>query len=172
MRTLALFPLLLAISPSRIRVRRITEPFQPSFASKNLRSISSGMLLRSSNLEPAPEVFSQRPNVLAGFSPEMLPLIGLGDAAPHLLSGCPPTNTRPPACEIGRPHHSGCCHRLQDIFVTGAFLAYASAGISRCRDILSSARLTCRDHGPRWCSLWRVQVRGGRVKSGRLAAEI
>src|SRR5215831_7191878 len=91
----------------------------------------------------------------------MLPLIGSGDAAPHLLSGCPPTNTRPPACEMGRPQHSGCRHRLQDVFVTGAFLAYASAGISRWRDILS-AKLTCRDHGPRWCSLWRVQVRGGR----------
>src|SRR5262249_39717590 len=77
----------------------------------------------------------------------MLPLIGSGDAAPHLLSGCPPTNTRPPACEIGRPQHSGCRHSLQDVFVTGAFLAYASAGISRWRDILS-ARLTCRDHGP------------------------
>src|SRR5262249_60517329 len=43
MRTLALFPLLLAISPSQIRIRRVTELFQSSFASKNLRSISIGM---------------------------------------------------------------------------------------------------------------------------------
>src|SRR5262249_53826288 len=43
MRTLALFPLLLAISPSRIRIRRVTELFQSSFASKNLRSISIGI---------------------------------------------------------------------------------------------------------------------------------
>src|SRR6516164_2122785 len=43
MRTLALFPLLLAISPSRIRIRRVTQLFQSSFASKSLRSISSGM---------------------------------------------------------------------------------------------------------------------------------
>src|SRR5215470_1408363 len=55
MRTLALFPLLLAISPSRIRIRRVTKPFQSSFASKNLRSISVGMRFSASqvsNLEP------------------------------------------------------------------------------------------------------------------------
>src|SRR5262252_10596324 len=55
MRTLALFPLLLAISPSRIRIRRVTQLFQSSFASKNLRSISVGMRFSASqvsNLEP------------------------------------------------------------------------------------------------------------------------
>ena len=48
MRTLALFPLLLAINPSQIRIRRVTELFQSSFASKNLRSISSGMSFSAS----------------------------------------------------------------------------------------------------------------------------
>src|SRR5215469_4444466 len=39
-RTLALWPLLFAISPSRIRTLRLTAGFQPSLATKNLRSIS------------------------------------------------------------------------------------------------------------------------------------
>src|SRR6516225_11285990 len=39
-RTLALWPLLFAISPSRIRTLRMTAVFQPSLATKNLRSIS------------------------------------------------------------------------------------------------------------------------------------
>ena len=43
MRTLALFPLLFAISPSRIRTLRTTEFFQPSLATKNFRSISRAM---------------------------------------------------------------------------------------------------------------------------------
>src|SRR5262245_28877510 len=42
-RTLALLPLLFAISPSRIRTLRTTAVFQPSFATKNLRSISRVM---------------------------------------------------------------------------------------------------------------------------------
>src|SRR3974377_784185 len=50
MRTLALFPLLLAISPSRIRSRLVTQLFQSSFASKNLRSISSGMIFSVSQV--------------------------------------------------------------------------------------------------------------------------
>src|SRR5262245_16322752 len=44
MRTLALLPLLFAISPSRIRTLRMTALFQPSLATKNLRSISRLML--------------------------------------------------------------------------------------------------------------------------------
>src|SRR4029077_6501522 len=43
MRTLALWPLLLAISPSRIRMLRMMECFQLLLAIKNLRSISNGM---------------------------------------------------------------------------------------------------------------------------------
>src|SRR5262249_62005301 len=43
MRTLALFPLLFAISPSRIRTLRMTEFFQPWLATKNFRSISRVM---------------------------------------------------------------------------------------------------------------------------------
>src|SRR5262249_30385419 len=102
------FPLLLAISPSRIRIRRVTELFQSSFASKNLRSISSGMsfpllMSRTSNhhrngILKCPSgylcsVHSQRPNVVAGFCTRDAASIGAGDAVPHLLSGCPPTNT-------------------------------------------------------------------------------
>src|SRR6516164_9000431 len=45
MRTLALFPPVLAINPSRIRIWRVTKLFQPSLATKNLRSISSGIEL-------------------------------------------------------------------------------------------------------------------------------
>ena len=43
MRTLALWPLLLAISPSRIRMLRMMEFFQQLLAIKHLRSISNGM---------------------------------------------------------------------------------------------------------------------------------
>src|SRR5262245_58141098 len=43
MRTLALLPLLFAISPSRILTLRMTAVFQPSLATKNLRSISRVM---------------------------------------------------------------------------------------------------------------------------------
>src|SRR5262245_17383819 len=56
-RTLALFPLLLAISPSRIWIRRVTELFQSSFASKNLRSISIGM---SFSAEPTGTVLGRK----------------------------------------------------------------------------------------------------------------
>src|SRR5262249_48724622 len=38
-----------------------------------------------------------------------------------LLSGRPPTNTRPPACVIDRPQRSGWRHHSQDIFVTVPF---------------------------------------------------
>ena len=60
MRTLALFPLLLAISPSRIWIRRITELFQSSFASKNLRSISSGMSFFRFLVDPSFVALSSR----------------------------------------------------------------------------------------------------------------
>ena len=43
MRTLALWPLLLAIRPSRIRILRMMEYFQLLLAIKNFRSISNGM---------------------------------------------------------------------------------------------------------------------------------
>src|SRR5215831_2502922 len=49
-RTLALWPLLFAISPSRIRTLRMTAVFQPSLATKNLRSISRLMSGESARL--------------------------------------------------------------------------------------------------------------------------
>src|SRR5262249_43667411 len=170
MRTLALFPLLLAISPSRIRIRRITELFQSSFASKNLRSISSGMLLRSSNLEPVPAVFlntrpgsfssvhSQRPKLLAGFSPQISAFDWTGRRRSAPLVRMPIDRHTATGVRNWTTEHSGCHHRLQDIFVTGAFLAYASAGISRWRDILGPPLvLSVESAGPRRS-----------VKSGRL----
>ena len=62
MRTLALFPLLLAISPSRIRICLVILFFQPSFASKNLRSISSGMIFPASQVSH-PKTISRRPRL-------------------------------------------------------------------------------------------------------------
>src|SRR5262245_30108338 len=131
MRTLALFPLLLAISPSRIRIRRVTEPFQASFASKNLRSISVGMRFSASqvsNLESAERRRSaqhaRRTRLGADLWRPTRP------RKPLVRTPTDP-HTAPPACEIGRPQRTGCRHDLQDIFVTGRFLADARAPESR-----------------------------------------
>src|SRR5215831_18743708 len=120
MRTLALFPLLLAISPSRIRIRRVTELFQSSFASKNLRSISIGT---SFSAEPSTSTGTvlKRKTHASGLT--------FGGQRKRLFSSaacpasCPDAHrpTRQPACEIGRPQRSGWGHHLQDIFVTGRF---------------------------------------------------
>src|SRR5262249_2029471 len=95
MRTLALFPLLLAISPSRIRIRRVTEPFQSSFTSKTLRSISVGMifpLLRSRTYnQPGHAV----PYSTQDEHASELTFKGQRDQE-NLLSGHPPTHTPHP----------------------------------------------------------------------------
>jgi hypothetical protein len=62
MRTLALFPPVLAINPSRIRIWRVTKLFQPSVATKNLRSTSSGIeLFRFSSDIEAGILYSEVP---------------------------------------------------------------------------------------------------------------
>src|SRR5262245_46562595 len=121
MRTLALFPLLLAISPSRIWIRRVTELFQSSFASKNLRSISIGMGFSASqvsNAEPAGRRRSARHARWTRLG------VDLWKPTRPKKASCADAHRPihgPPAREIGRPKISGCRHDLQDIFVTGRF---------------------------------------------------
>jgi hypothetical protein len=72
-RTLALCPLLFAISPSRIRMLRTIECFHPSLATKNFRSISSA------TLAPHPFViadFARRTDLVSRRAPHGLRLHG------------------------------------------------------------------------------------------------
>src|SRR6516164_6447817 len=130
MRTLALFPLLLAISPSRIRIRRVTEPFQSSFASKNLRSISAGMRFSASqvsNLEPAGRRRSAQHARWTRLGADLWrptrprkPLVRT-PTDPHTA----------PGVRNWRWQRRGCRHDLQDIFVTARFFWRTRAPESR-----------------------------------------
>src|SRR5262245_43819372 len=101
MRTLALFPLLLAISPSRIRIRRVTEPFQSSFASKNLRSISVGMRFSASQVSNLEPVGRRRSVQHARWTRLGADLVKANETKKNLSSGHPPTHTRHPSVRDG-----------------------------------------------------------------------
>src|SRR2546421_8414449 len=62
-RTLALLPLLLAISPSRIRTLRVMAVFQPSLATRNLRSISRPMSVSSARRRSTPHYAAAPPTI-------------------------------------------------------------------------------------------------------------